>query len=230
MSDKDEILAKIKKCLALSKSSNEHEAAAALRQAKKLMEAHNISDLDVQAAEAEEHLAAAGATRKPTAWEAYLAGEIAAAFSCRLVFLATHGSGKWSFIGLGASAEVAGYAFAVLFRQAKRARAAYIKERLARCKRGAQVRRADLFCHGWVETATAQVGSGASTEQQAVAIDAFIASRYPALVDASPRDRTGDRKLRDHEWSDHSAGRRAGHDAQLNRGVNAANNLALEGR
>ena len=35
MTDKDAILGKIRKCLRLSKSSNEHEAAAALRQAQK---------------------------------------------------------------------------------------------------------------------------------------------------------------------------------------------------
>lgn len=34
MSDKSKILDKIKKCLALSKSSNQHEAQAALRQAQ----------------------------------------------------------------------------------------------------------------------------------------------------------------------------------------------------
>ena len=54
MSDRDKILDKIKKCLALSASSNEHEAEAALRQARKMMETHGITDLDIQAAEAEE--------------------------------------------------------------------------------------------------------------------------------------------------------------------------------
>ena len=39
----DKILDKIKKCLVLASSANEHEAAAALRQAQKLMEAHGIS-------------------------------------------------------------------------------------------------------------------------------------------------------------------------------------------
>ena len=45
--DRDKIIAKVK-CLALAKSSNEHEAANALRQAQKLMQAHGISDLDVE--------------------------------------------------------------------------------------------------------------------------------------------------------------------------------------
>lgn len=45
MSERNKVLDKIRKCLALSTSSNEHEAAAALRQARKLMDAHGITDL-----------------------------------------------------------------------------------------------------------------------------------------------------------------------------------------
>lgn len=47
---KENILRKIEKCLALSKSSNQHEAAAALRQAQKLMQAHDIEMQDVEEA------------------------------------------------------------------------------------------------------------------------------------------------------------------------------------
>lgn len=45
--DRAKALDRIAKCLALSKSANEHEAAAALRQAQKLMAIHGISDDDV---------------------------------------------------------------------------------------------------------------------------------------------------------------------------------------
>lgn len=44
---KDKALEKIRKCLALSKSANEHEAAAALRQAQKMMSMHGFTDDDV---------------------------------------------------------------------------------------------------------------------------------------------------------------------------------------
>ncbi len=47
MNDKQKVLDKIAKCLALSKSANEHEAAAALRQAQKLMVAHALTEEDV---------------------------------------------------------------------------------------------------------------------------------------------------------------------------------------
>ena len=42
------LLNKIKKCLALSQSSNEHEAAIALKQANKLMKDNNIDLSDVE--------------------------------------------------------------------------------------------------------------------------------------------------------------------------------------
>lgn len=47
--DRAKILDKIKKCLALSKSPNEHEAAAALRQAQKLMDKHGVTAADLGA-------------------------------------------------------------------------------------------------------------------------------------------------------------------------------------
>lgn len=45
--DREKAIQRIKKCLALSKSPNEHEAAAALRQAQKLMASHGVSEEDV---------------------------------------------------------------------------------------------------------------------------------------------------------------------------------------
>lgn len=45
--DKEKVLDKIKKCLALGKSANEHEAAQALKQAQALMPKYEISDADV---------------------------------------------------------------------------------------------------------------------------------------------------------------------------------------
>lgn len=49
MNHKTKILDKIKKCLALGKSSNANEAATALRQAQKLMEKHGVTEEDIEA-------------------------------------------------------------------------------------------------------------------------------------------------------------------------------------
>lgn len=46
--DKEKVLDKIKKCLALGESANEHEAAQAIRQAQILMKKYGISEIDVE--------------------------------------------------------------------------------------------------------------------------------------------------------------------------------------
>lgn len=45
--NKEKVLDKIKKCLALSQSANEHEAAQALKQAQALMEKYEVNAVDV---------------------------------------------------------------------------------------------------------------------------------------------------------------------------------------
>lgn len=231
MTDRDKILDKIKKCLALSASSNEHEAEAALRQARKLMEAHGITELDVQAAEAEAHRAAAGAKRRPANWETVLASRVADAFGCRIIFESGYfsKSGQWCFIGCGAASEVAHYAFTVLHRQAKRAREEHIKTRLQRCKTVTKTRRADLFSRGWVRAVTGTIAAFAGTEQQEAAIEAYVAKHFPQLKPLQSRDRNDGRRLRDHEYNDYAAGRSSGQDASLNRAMaGAEQQLALE--
>ncbi len=231
MSDHAKILDKIKKCLALSSSSNEHEAEAALRQARKLMEAHGIDDLDIQAADAEERRAKSGAKSQPANWETTLAVKIGDAFGCQVIFTSagfwkTHG--EWAFIGCGASPEVAHYAFAVLHRQAKRAREEHIKAKLKRCKVATKTRRADLFSEGWVRSVVRTIAVFAGNEQQSAAIDAFMAKHHPSLRNMKSRDRNDGRNLRDHELNDYAAGSRLGKEAQLNRGVGGAEqSLAL---
>lgn len=221
MTNRDSIIAKIKKCLALGKSSNEHEAAAAMRQAQKMMAEHGITDLDIQAAGAEEHRAKAGAKSHPAIWESVLAANIGDAFGCRVVFSGGGWTrnGEWCFVGCGAAPEVAHYAFVVLHRQAKRARDYHIKSALKRCKPATKTRRADLFSEGWVLSVVGTISAFAGSEQQAAAADAYLAKHYPALRNHHPRDRNDGRTLRDHEQNDYFAGRRSGCSAKINRGV-----------
>jgi hypothetical protein len=220
MNDK-KIMDKIRKCLALSKSTNEHEAAAALRQAKKLMEAHNISTDDVKAEEVSEARAKAGARRNPVAWEGNLALTVGAVFNCAVIFASGMSEGRWTFIGVGANPEVAQYAFVVLFRQLKRARAEYIKERLNRCKPAAKTCRADLFCAGWVHAVRAgALGQFVPENPDQAAIDAFNARHHPALVESKTIVRGG------RDCGDSLVGYLRGKKARLHRGVGGADELA----
>ena len=232
MSDRAKILDKIKKCLALSASSNEHEAETALRQARWLMETHGITGLDIQAAEAEERRAKSGAKSHPANWETMLAMKVGDAFGCRAIFSGGvwDRQGEWCFIGCGAAVEVAHYAFAVLHRQARRAREEHIKAKLKRCKVATKTRRADLFSEGWVWSVAGKITAFSASDRQRSAIDAYMTKNYPSLRNLQARNRNDGRKLRDHEYNDYAAGSRSGRDAQLNRGIGGADqHLALGG-
>lgn len=230
MTDNTKIMDKIKKCLALSASSNEHEAAAALRQAQKMMEAHDISDVDVKAAQAEERKAKAGAKSNPANWEAMLASRVGASFRCRVVFQPGWRTGEWLFIGCGSTTEVAAYAFAVLHRQARHARKAHIETGLKRCKSTTKTRRADLFCEGWVHAVARLIQAFAISEEDTSAIEAYMLTRYPSQKPLAATDRNKGRNLSSRELDDFHSGHMTGRDARLNRGVDGATaQLAIGG-
>ena len=230
MSDHAKIMDKIKKCLSLSTSNNEHEAEAALRQARKLMEAHSITEVDIQAAEAEERRARSGARAQPANWETILAVKTGDAFGCQVIFSGHwNHKGEWCFVGCGAAPEVSHYAFTVLHRQAKRARECYIKAKLKRCKVATKTRRADLFSDGWVRSVVGTISTFAGNEQQSAAIGAYMDKHHPVLGTLKARDRSDGRTLRDHDYNDYAAGDLSGRDVQLNRAMGGqASQLFLE--
>jgi Protein of unknown function (DUF2786) len=227
MTDQDRIMDKIQKCMALSRSSNENEAAIALRQAQKLMALHGITDIDVQAAQAEERKARASARNRPAGWENMLANDIAVAFGCRLIFCSEWDGGRWSYIGCGPAPEIAEYAFTVLLRQVKRARAEHIETKLNRCKAVTKTRRADLFCEGWVRSVSSTISALATDTQRTEAINAFIAVRYPELSTLKTQNRNQGKKLNDREIADYLAGSEQGKGVRLNHGMGHQSTVAL---
>lgn len=211
-------LEKIKKCLALAQSANEHEAAIALRQAQALMREHGVSELDVLTVDVSTCDMRSRAKRAPAQWEMTLMNRIAHAFDCELAFHHGDDEGRWVFIGVGSAAEVAQYTAAVMLRQALKARDAYSAKKLARVTvRENKVRRADLFCTGWVSVATSLVvGSGRPAHP---ALLAYMHVQYGKAASITGNNRNESRKLREYEYGDYAAGQAAGHGAQLNRGL-----------
>lgn len=113
--NKDRILRRIKKCLALSKSSNEHEAAAALRQAKALMVKHHIEMSEAELPELEVLDGLDGKVRPAsyTQVEINLIGIVCSFFECSVMFHC-----KWPVIaGQSPAPAIADYAIKVLIRQ-----------------------------------------------------------------------------------------------------------------
>lgn len=220
--DKKTAIDKIKKCLALSKSANENEATAALRQARALMEKFSVSELEMLAAEVSEANAKAGAKRTPAQWENGLAVLVSEAFGCELIFAPGWSGSAWRFIGCGAAPEVAQYAFSVLLRQVKKERAAFTKNECKRLKPANKTRRADLFCDAWVSSVARQVRQFAGLPVNKPAIDAYMAQHYSRCKPLEAIDRNDGRKLQDKDWDAVDAGHRAGKNAQLNHGVGTA--------
>ena len=79
----ERVIRKIKRCLALSKSSNENEAATAMRQAQSLMREYRLTEMDVRLNDVGEvESDKARAHRRPT-WDRHLGAIIAEAFGVR---------------------------------------------------------------------------------------------------------------------------------------------------
>jgi len=119
------IMDRIRKLLALSESSNEHEAAAALRQAKRLMEKHELASVDSEVFKTGSAESASKSIRHPK-WELDLAAMVAGVFGCSCCA----GYLRITFVGPQGMAEVAGYTFNVLLRQLTTAKRAAIAEHI----------------------------------------------------------------------------------------------------
>jgi len=219
--DKEKALAKIKKCLALAASPNQHEAATALRQAQLLMVKYDLSQSDILASEVSQSAARAGAKRSPAHWESSLATTIGMAFGCRVIHSGGRvQNGEWLFVGTGAGPEVSRYAFQVLLRQIKRDRAAYITKKLYRCKGTTKTKRADLFCNAWCHSIGKTIMAFASPIKHADSIAAYMDQKFGEIGELKSRHRIeSNDKLSHRDLADMAYGLIEGRKAQLNRGV-----------
>lgn len=158
------ILEKIKKCLRLAQSDNAAEAAAALRQAQKLMAMHGLSNSDVELADVEKHRAKSVRSANPPEWVWYLMHTISRAFGVEFINHVRRGPDtSWNyqshtdFIGVGSNPQVASDAFSVLFRRLCKDRSSHLDSLPSRLKRSTRTRRADLFAQAWVDAVNSKV-------------------------------------------------------------------------
>ncbi len=222
--DHKKALEKIKKCLRLAASSNPHEAAAAMRQARALMEKHQVGEADVLMADVLEIGARSGSKFNPPQWEANLASTVARAYSCRVIFIA--GLGDWSFIG--EMAEVAGYAMTLLLRQVRQARRDYIANTLKRCKPATKTKRADMFCDAWVWSVRTKVLEFAGSAAPSAAVEGYIQKHHPKLQSGTFNNRNSAKgRLSDRALNDAANGIQAANGVQLNHGVSGSQTLSL---
>ena len=222
--NRDDALKKIKKCLALSRSANEHEAAAALRQAQALMREHGLREQDVSLADVAEVKVKAYSTAA-NAWELRLVRVIAEAFGCETFGqLSGHYNGAgnfvrtrhWVFVGMHSAPAVAGYACEVLARQCAKARLAHIGKQPKNCKPITKTARGDAFAIGWVSAVRGMVERFAQPATDKALLLAYIDANHGELKTGKARDTSKARKT---DVGHFIAGCHAGEKAELHRGV-----------
>ncbi|ENW79740.1 hypothetical protein F909_02843 [Acinetobacter sp. ANC 3929] len=227
---REEAILKIKKCLALSKSSNENEAATALRMAQSLMKEFQVDPdlLDIMEASCESK-----ATKTPQAWEASLVMTIARAMQCKPIFSTGSSSwgikASWTFIGVDPAPEVASYTFDVLYRQVIRSRKSFIETTLKRVTvKKNKVARADLFCEGWVDSVKhlitdLNIEVPTNTNER---IKKHMDQSRGELSSFTPKDRNKGKAFNDRAANDYHAGKQSGKSAKLNQAMNAGEQYA----
>ncbi|MEO7470207.1 MAG: DUF2786 domain-containing protein [Sphingobium limneticum] len=212
---RDELLAKIRKCLAMSKSANEHEAAAALTMVRRLMDQYGVDQADVDLLDVEEARVRGSGNWTPTRWETLLATTVSRALPTTPI---SCGDSGWAFVGLSPNPEIASYAFGTLYRQLKRARTEYMASALKRVRSARRkTARADAYCEGWVMAVHNKIAALYLQAEMADVVRAFITRRFNTVA-LAPRQSaatgTGAENDRDRGWS-------AGKAVELNQAVGA---------
>jgi len=190
--ERERVLRRIRACLRLAASPEPHEAAAALRQAQAWMRRYGLTRDEVELS----HAATGAGSRalRPRAWVATLIALVGRAFAVHPIYLPARGGARVEFIGRDVAAQVAVYAYEVLRRQLARDRAAMLR-RMKRLKRTTRVRRAEVYCEGWVSSVAERVHGMARGLPPREDIERYLAvrGRSTELVETqSRRMRKGD--------------------------------------
>jgi hypothetical protein len=211
---KADLLARIRKCFALGKSSNEHEAAAAMGKARELMDAHGITHEDVALSEISMESVKGNCAQRAPLWEVALCQTVQHALGVSVIIGA---DGERNYIGPGAAPTVAVYAFAVLFRKLKAQRAEYTRTRLKRCSLARKRQRADVFCEAWATAVYSQVKKLMPRQPLDERVQQWIERRYGGALTTTTH-RAASTKGRDVS-SDYWAGHERGREVELHGAV-----------
>ncbi|WP_449432309.1 DUF2786 domain-containing protein [Pseudomonas putida] len=154
----ERVIRKIKRCLALAESSNENEAATAMRQAQSLMREYRLTEMDVRLSDVGEIESTMARLRRRPTWDRQLGAIIAEAFGVR-----PFSNRSWSeaegrlyeralFIGVTPAPQIAMYAYEALLAKLTQARREYVSQVRAGKRRSAYSpdTAGDHFALAWV--------------------------------------------------------------------------------
>lgn len=191
------LLKRIKACLALATSANEHEAALALTKARELMDAYGVTEEDLAMADIGNATARGSRNNRPAGWESILSVTVCRALGVTALLDEQRDR---RFVGRGPAPDIAAYAFLTLFRHLKRARGEYIARQLRRCSLARKRARADAFCEGWAGAVFTKIAGLYPKREDDTAIEQYLAATFGQLVSTAPRAASGGRTDRD-RWS-----------------------------
>lgn len=238
----ERIIRKIKHCLALSQSANEHEAATAMRQAQSLMQKYRLTELDVQLSDVGKSEAEKGKASRPV-WEKDLASMVAQAFGCQ-----SFSTRQWCsrrlmviersmFVGVSPSHEIAKYAYDTLLTKVMFARKQFMADiRAGRAPRGkySAETRGNHFALAWVSAVhhklaalVPETDDLTPSESRALIVsqtqeNALIDQFMYQLTNGAGVKQTRAGKMAKPNTADLVAGFRAGEKTELNHGVGSA--------
>jgi hypothetical protein len=222
-SKREQLLAKLKKVMALRNSPDPGEAAAAIQMAAKLMREHGLTEAEAELLEVKEE-----STKlrrfKPTDYDNLLINMVAEVFGCEVFINMNHGfpglipaHSHVIFIGEEPASEIATYAFQVLSRRLHVARQDYLATIPRRFKRSNRTKRADEYAMGWVMGCNRAVQSIRPPQEPSAKVAAYMDNKYPDLQTKSGRNTGGYEGSRDYD--DVYRGIRDGKKQRLEAGV-----------
>ncbi len=212
MMTRSDAISKIKKCLKLSQSANEHEAALALKHAQALMRQFDLNGHDIALHDVEEQ--SISCPKKMPLWQHVLIQTINKAFS---VAAYLH-SGSIVFFGFDGKPELAKYAYEVLLRQIRKDRRHYMATTLKRVRITQNKNfRADEFCLGWIMAIHDLVNHFAMNEHELLLIEQY--KNNLSLKPARIRKNKASHQAWQQSQFDQQNGQNLGQKAQLNPAV-----------
>ena len=235
----ERVIRKIKRCLALSKSSNENEAATAMRQAQALMREYRLTELDVHLSDVGEvESGMARAKRRPT-WDRHLSSIVATAFGCQTLAkqhwcrTASRVVDRALFVGVTPAPQIAMYAYETLLAKLALARREYVAQVRAGVRRScySPETAGDHFALAWVSAVHHKIQDLVPQGEEDIAIGKqpngrdliAVAAQDKALIEQflSGREIGKARKMREVELDLNAqiAGLLAGQRVELNPGM-----------
>ena len=223
MTEIEKALDKIKKCLALSRSSNSNEASIALKQAYALMKKYNLDSEQVELSCVKEYKTVGANAQQAPRWYWSLCDCIEQVFGVKSIHQMSKDKDSTVFIGIMPNVQIASYIFEVVYRRIKKERSKFIKETCQYSWRGDKTRKGDVFAENLLLEVSNKIVEFTPDPKQEAIIKAYMGKQFPKVEEAKPRDAEAG-------WGDMDAivaGRRAGLEVNLYHGVNGQDQLKI---